>query len=87
VSTEHPIYLDGEPCKFVFADRLHLGHPPVRCNLIPTGGYRHVRGGYGTISSYIKLSAVHPYPMFDRRDDSNRWSNIGYDEEMCELKN
>ena len=28
MSTEHPIYLDGETCKFEFADILHLGHPP-----------------------------------------------------------
>ena len=28
MSTEHPIYLDGETCKFEFADILHLGQPP-----------------------------------------------------------
>jgi len=28
VVREHPIYLDGEPCKIELADWLHLWHPP-----------------------------------------------------------
>ena len=55
---------------------------------------------YANIIQFVKLTSIDstcvissPNPMFDHslesshRDDSNKWSNIGFDEEIVILEN